>query len=152
MNCPKPGYYVLTADVRNPKADRRCRGFMNVPVWKAGTRVKIKPRFHGDEPVTTDSNQLLSEGIIEGMGGSYVLFGGGEDNYGSQGNAILDHIKEEPERLGYVLRDNYADANHVLAQLLGNGSITMEQVKSAIKELADWSEEKLESVMNMYGV
>lgn len=127
--------YVVTQDVPNPLKDRRSKSFMNVEVWIAGTRVKVRPLPH-------EKDDPLLKGIIEGPDGTQVRFDASLESRGlerdrvmRQGNTLTDCLAPEPERLGYILDDASQDGAVVLAVLLERGVLTMDQVKEALKTL-----------------
>lgn len=148
------GRYIVTQDTKNPMKDRRSKDFMFVEVWKAGTRVRVRSMLRGDsrEPQGT----LLLKGIIEGPGGSQVFFHSDldQDPVYRQGNTLTENLTPEPERLGYVLQDEgfHESGTFALAALLEQGTVTMEQIREALKKFDGISDEDFDKFMDRHAI
>lgn len=136
-----PGRYVTTRLVNNPKPDRRSSRLAMQPYWEQGTRVRID-----DEGFGSSLNKPLSAGRIVFRDHSYVFFSlePAKQTPSFKGNALIEFLEPEPERLGYVLDDHLTvrDAARILGVLLDQAKISYRDVNEACLTSLAMSEEE----------
>ena len=130
LTIPEKGFYRLTADVRNPKPDRRCKRTDSKPVWPAGTRVYVSP--------PTDRMR----GYVEFNDGSRALVGEPETHYpeASQGNPLLDALEPAPPTVGQTLKKAWATPAQLIAMAVDMGKVSLDDLKrwdAVLSELTD---------------
>lgn len=140
------GYYRLTADVKNPKPDRRSKRRKDCQeVWPAGTIVFVKDESaqrlkHLQEIAgerLPEDTVVLPLGQVRFEDGTQVLFSfeGSSNNFPEerQGNPIFDAIEPAPKTLGQVLKQADWRAEDLLALLIDSGKITLDDVEQIKK-------------------
>ena len=144
------GYFKLTADVRNPKPDRRRKRSMDcAEVWKAGTVVWINDtRAAAFQKAEELAGERLQEhptdseprGFIRFTDHTQVMFNLSmkailtlEQPEHVQGNGVVNAVEPAPQTLGQILKAAYWTAEDLLAILIDTGKITLQDV-DAVKE------------------
>lgn len=138
----KTGYYKLTADVKNPRPDRRSKKRKDAAeVWKAGTVVYIRneaPAIFAK--AQTEAGERLPEdavpeplGIIRFDDRTQVLYDLSpqrDDKFPEQrqGNGILAVLEPAQKSLGQILEQADWTAAQLLGLLLDTGKITLADV------------------------
>lgn len=131
----KPGMYVLSENVKNPKPDRRAaaRNFAMLPEWRKGLRVCV----HIDEP----ENKLHPNRITVFRASGYSFHGvTGRDNgnYNHPGfDALIAALRPAEWTDSEWLEIHVINDKLVLEKLLASGKITREDVLAAEKCLDD---------------
>ncbi len=135
VTIPAEGFYVLKADVRNPKPDRRKKDTASKPTWKAGERVYVTPQ--------TDTYRAQ----IEFRDGSRVFYDLEAEEvmaitypWSVQGNAIIAAMEPAQPSVGQALKRAWATPKQILARAVDLGKLTLDDIKAIDAELADWSE------------
>ena len=131
LTIPAKGFYRLTADVRNPKPDRRSKRTDSHPVWPKGTRVYVNP----------PSDRM--RGHIDFDDGSRALFGEPETHYPevSQGNGILDVLEPAPPTVGQTLKKAWSTPSQLLARAVDLGKLTLDDIKALDAEMEAWDDD-----------
>ncbi len=123
-----PGFYNLTADVENPRPDRRMRGLAHREWWARGTLVQVIPPA-GERDC----------GAIFFTDHTSVLYGGGGKHPGTfyrrHGDPILSHLTPAGDTLGVVVGQSPYTAADILAMLLESRVIDDETVRLMIGKL-----------------
>lgn len=139
------GYYKLTADVQNPKPDKRSKRRIDAqPVWKAGTVVWLT----NDAPKTferlqKDAGERLPPeampddfGAIRFSDNSVVLFDTADKEHKFkeevQGNPMIPLLVPAEKTLGQIIKQADWTPEGLLGLLIDTGKITIGDV-DAIK-------------------
>jgi len=140
----KTGYYKLTADVQNPKPDKRSKRLDAQPVWKAGTIVWLSndaPKAF--ERAEREAGERLPEeampddfGTIRFKDNSVVLFDTADKAHKFkeevQGNPMIAVLVPAEKTLGQILKQADWTPEGLLGLLIDMGKITLNDV-DAIK-------------------
>lgn len=119
----EPGFYVLTQDVTNPKPDRRYKNYLlGREVVKAGLRVQVT-----QHPI--DETRYRKE--LRAFGGETIP---NEAQMCPLAEAIAPHLAPAEPHLGQLINSNHP-ANGILAVLLEQGKITLDDVKGTFVAL-----------------
>jgi hypothetical protein len=134
----KTGYYTLTADVPNPKPDRRKkRQLAAQAVWPAGTVVYVKDNAERDfrqaeqiagEKLPTDT-VLEPRGIIRFKDNSEVQYHFAAGEFATkfpemiQGNGVIHAMVETPKTVGQIIKQADWTAEGLLALLVELGHV-----------------------------
>jgi len=139
------GYYKLTAEVKNPRPDRRRKRSMDcVASWPAGTVVWIHDTREADfkrlqevagERLPGSAADLKPRGHIRFADHSQIMFdlSDSTDHHKRypetvQGNDILAACEPAPKTLGQILKQADWVPEELLALLIDAGKVTLEDV------------------------
>jgi hypothetical protein len=131
----KPGFYVLTQDVENPRPDRRSDSLTAKPLFPAGSRFFVRSR-----DIMLDDEKVGETKVVESFGGSLIM----DNNQGApQAEAIAPYLEPAPDTLGQHCRENigFCDTGMLLAQLVENGIVTIPMVDAALRQINELDEE-----------
>lgn len=119
---PQDGYYVLKGDVANPSPDRRSKSHDKLPVWEKATRFRIKTIASGDVRITM-------------VGGSFNY------NIPIIVDVLIPSLEPAPQTLGQIIDEYSIDADDLLAVLIDQKFVSVEQIRHAARVLYDLPEE-----------
>lgn len=141
----KTGYYTLTADVTNPRPDRRKkRQLAAKAVWPAGTVVYVKDYCERDfrqaeqlagEKLPADT-VLEPRGIIRFKDNSEVSYHFNAGEFAAkfpemiQGNGVIHAMVETPKTVGQILKQADWTADDLLALLVELGHLDINTLDS----------------------
>lgn len=125
----EPGVYRLTADVKNPAADRRSDDFWRRPVWKAGTIIVV--------PLTGQARPDGKGTIWEHDDYEHRGIKAFHDHYDEQRRLLAEvAVRVSDQRWLAVMRGgpdhpNANSANGILRRLYEQGKVTREDIMTA---------------------
>jgi hypothetical protein len=127
MSRPQYTYRRLTADVENPKADRRDRyRWQKQPVWKTGMRFRVKENDGGGLP------------SVEDRRGSSL--GPWENKDGIE--ALLRHSEIVEPTWGELVSEYAIDTGTLVDYLVRTGRVTL--TRELLDECDAWWEEQID--------
>lgn len=132
---PKPGIYIITRDVENPRGDKRVRReFKRDPVWPKGTRLIVKEWSTSDPDCTRLEAYPLGRYSTDGFMLDYYERTGEAER--AQVDALLAPgvLELEPPSLesALAIRGDLRRYDVLLDRLIAMGKITIADVLAAI--------------------
>jgi hypothetical protein len=141
------GFYYLTADIKNPRSDRRSNQTNSLQVWPTGTRVFLR-----------NPHEFQYWGVVEWRDGTISYFGPEQEDKAdrktyNQANEVILHLTPAKRTLGqFFVKASSIRPVEAIARLLDSGTITLEDLDKLDQEAYSESDENYKSLCDRHEI